>query len=271
MLAVPVLVVMTSVASGDIERKLERVHALYDRGRYADVLPLVDQVRKAQGATRAQRMDAIKHQAFALYLLKSYDDARRVWLDLLGLEPGYRLDAVETSPELMAFFERVKPERPPAAPAVTVLASTPAATNPPAQSAPAASAMTGTAAPVDAAAAEQRTISALPAGAQPPSEAQTSPVSLPTASCAPYLCLVPFGVGQFAKGDTWKGVAFASTEAAFVAANLTLYWTRVRNYQEHGRVDDVGAANRSFMWQQIFFGLFVATAAGGVLDAYLVH
>ena len=110
-----------------------------------------------------------------------------------------------------------------------------------------------------------------PDGEPPGGAAATVPSEALAPKCEPWLCLVPFGVGQFANGHHLKGAVFAGAEVAFLAANIGIELKR--------RADHDAGNNPSFSrktdkdrarLQNVFLGLFVGTAVLGIVDAYLL-
>src|SRR5437868_5128785 len=51
-----------------------------------------------------------------------------------------------------------------------------------------------------------------------------------------WLCLIPFGVGQFQNGDTGRGVAFLTTQFALGTTSLALWATLQLTYANTGRL-----------------------------------
>jgi hypothetical protein len=99
-----------------------------------------------------------------------------------------------------------------------------------------------------------------PDGAQEPPVLAAQTEAPPERGCGILLCLMPFGVGQFANDQIVKGVIFAAAEAGFLATNIALYWA-----QSPDRFVDDGA----LAVQRVSLILFFATIAVGIADAYL--
>ncbi|MBI5511817.1 MAG: hypothetical protein HY903_23930 [Deltaproteobacteria bacterium] len=221
--------------------KLARARDLYFAGRYAEALPLFDAVAADNTVSDTDRIECLKYQAFTLYLLKLPDDAKSAWLELLRRQPDFELDPVETSPELLSFFGRIKAAELGTPPPAAAPRLKPAADKTPAEKA-----------------------------TPPPSEPEPLVIEEPPAKgCPTWLCLVPFGAGQFRNGSPVKGLAFAGGELAFLAGNVGMYWMRVANYQQNGVITNEQAYRRAFILQHVFLGLFVATAVGGVVEAFV--
>jgi hypothetical protein len=224
--------------------KLNRARDLYYAGRYREALPLLDAIASDTSAKESERIDGLKYQAFSLYLLKLHDEAKVPWLKILSLKPGYELDPIEVSPELIAFFRRIKPPESGRSP-------------PPATPSPVVPEPTSTPPPDDG-------------PSTPPAPAPEAPAAAPAApGCPAWLCVVPFGAGQFANGSPGKGLIFAGTELAFLVGNITLYWLRLLNYERDGIIRDQTASDRAYVTQHVFLGLFVATAVTGVIEAFV--
>ncbi len=205
--------------------QLAEAEGLFQQGRYAEALPLLDVVASDAASSRPEALRARHLMAYALHFLGSYPEARQEWLDLLDLDPAARPDPIEVPPEVVTFFTRIERR-----PTEVIVAAPP------------------------------------PAPAPPP----TAPtVSVAAPSCAPVVCVLPFGVGQFAKGERVKGALFLGGEALLLAANVGLYWQRVGEYRRYGHLRDRAAGERSFVMQEVALGLFAATAIAGAVDALL--
>lgn len=81
----------------------------YEAGRIKEALPMFDGLAKRDDLTAEQRGDALRYQAFSLYLLDLYPEAKQAWLRLLTVAPETRLDPDWVSPELYAFFSHIEP------------------------------------------------------------------------------------------------------------------------------------------------------------------
>lgn len=246
-------------AAAAVAAKIARAKALYRDGRIEESLALIDQIRKHSQLDNGQRIELLKYQAFSLFLMSLYTDAKKAWLQLLVLDPTYHLDPVDVSPELVAFFGRVKPRK---LPPVAAPVAPGGAKSGPAAAASSAKGSTTT-----------EELQAAPGNLQPPTAPRPpyvkAPVTAPARGCGTLLCLVPFGVGQFANGRYLKGSLFAGAEVALLVANIALYWSRVSSYDQHGYFTNLSAADRSFAAQEVMAGLFAATAVGGVVDAFV--
>jgi hypothetical protein len=219
------------------EAALKAAENLYYEGRYADAVTALDAVAARPDASKKLKLAALKTSAFCQFLLGDNRKARETWLKLLALEPGYKLDPVEASPEIAEFFGRLraKEEKPPEAKAPEVIHATKA----PASDAPPAKA-----------------VDPMP----PPPEIR---------ECGVVLCLLPFGIAQFVNGNPGKGAGLAAAQVIFLGTNIALYWNRVAEFEKYGGFRDRDAAETKFTIQHVSLGLFVATVAVGIVDAYL--
>jgi hypothetical protein len=220
----------TSAVARSPATDLEKGRALY-AADYEAALAVLDGVTLEAGATVSQRVAALELQAFALYLLGHADEARNVWVELLGLDPKHALDPVYVSPDLITFFGRVPPPAPEEA------------------------------APPPAPVLEK-------ASGPPPPPVQP-PAAPPPRGCGNWLCLIPFGVGQYANGRPIKGTIFALSEAAFLGLNISLYWANKVEIDTYGYYRDPAAADRNFVIQHVALAFFGAALIGGIIDAYL--
>lgn len=210
------------------EKALDRAAQLYRDARFNESLALTDAILAKEPSGNV-RVECRALRAYSLFFLGLYPAARDEWLAVLELKADYIIDAVEHSPEVIAFFSRVRPAEKSAEP-ITVVE--PVAAPDPYLSANAA-----------------------PASQEP--------------QCKPWLCLVPFGVGQFVKRDWIRGSIFAGLSAVFLGTNIGLYQSRRAEYDRLGYLEDLEAADRSYLIQNVAFGLLVGTVAVGIVDAYL--
>jgi tetratricopeptide (TPR) repeat protein len=224
---------LCSAPAGGAEAALATAEEAYYEGRYSDAITALERVVERKDAKPAVQKAALKTIAFCQFLLGDNRAAKEAWLRLLAIDPEYKVDPVEASPEIVRFFERIKPAA--AKPASEVITAAPA--EPPAAVAPPAG---------------------LPA-AEPTSER----------GCGVLLCFVPFGVGQFANGNLAKGALFAGLEALFLGTNVTLYWDRVNEFNRYGGFRDPEAAETKFTLQHVALVLFGVTALAGAVEAYL--
>lgn len=93
--------------------------------------------------------------------------------------------------------------------------------------------------------------------------------------------LIPFGVGQFQNGQTGLGWMFAVSEAVFAAGSLLGGGVMLYNSIQQNDASTSGQSaladayhNRAVSWfiaGDVLFGLFAATALGGVLHAEFTY
>lgn len=85
---------------------------------------------------------------------------------------------------------------------------------------------------------------------------------------------VPFGMGQFQNGETFKGAFFASTQAAALGLNVASYWMieSLRSPNGYFEPGSGNAADQAFQWrtaQYVGIGLFAGLYLWSVIDALL--
>lgn len=240
---VAALLAAGALTPADLDEAMLRGGERYYEGRYAEALPYFDRVAKT-ASDESLKCEALKLKAVTLFLLKLYAEARETWLSLLETAPESQLDADSFSPDIVAFFAHIKRPEPEAVP--------PPAPTPALVAAPAS---ISEARPVDPA----------------PTVALTQPLPPPpTRGCGVWLCLVPFGAGQFANSHPLKGGLFAGVQGLTLAGNLGLYWARVSHYDKTGEVSGSNAVVKTqLLAQRILFSVFVASAVGGVVDAFV--
>lgn len=88
----------------------------------------------------------------------------------------------------------------------------------------------------------------------------------PARRCGVALCMVPFGIGQYANGRPAKAYLFAGLSALLLTGNIASHYAMTAEFDK-GRNQQ--AVNRYCYMQNTFLGLFAATAAAGVIDAFL--
>lgn len=220
-----------------MQDKFKQAEQLYAEGRVHEALPAFDELLAEPDLAPALRIEAQKYQAFALYLMQLYPEAKESWLKLLRLSPSYTLDPMWVSPELHAFFGRLRPPDAPRAGPETPPDPTPTPTPTPTPSKP-----------------------------DPPVLVQPTE---PTRGCGVVLCLVPFGVGQFANERVGKGVLFAAIEALSLGANVGLYMDRRREFENNGGLRDPSLQRDLFTVQRGALVVFGVSLVGGIIDAYL--
>lgn len=230
------LAVLVSSDATALQANFKQGEQLYKEGRVHEALPVFDALLAEPELAPALRTEAQKYQAFALYLMQLFPEAKESWLKLLRLNPGYELDPMWVSPELHAFFGRIKPpEAPPALVETTTIQPAAAPTTPPPAAAPLL----------------EETVET-------------------KRGCGNVLCVVPFGVGQFANGRPVKGAAFAAVEAILIGANVGLYWQRANEFDRLGGLENPDAQRDRLTLQRTALVLFGVTAVAGILDAYLL-
>jgi hypothetical protein len=229
------------------DKRVEAAKEAYFEGRFQDAVSALGDILDTADLPRSLRIEALKYQAFSFFVLKRSGEARSTWIKILQLDSKFAPDPVEVSPELLEFFRGVtadyrKSQSPP-----------PASTPPPA------------------------VIDAQPATTPPPNAPGPSgPTPPPTwegkqRGCGIALCLLPLGVGQYANARYVKGVIFTSVELITLGMNVGLYWLNQSQLNAAGVPKDQAAFDKNFRMQNVFFGLFVASAVLGILDAFIFY
>jgi pyruvate/2-oxoglutarate dehydrogenase complex dihydrolipoamide acyltransferase (E2) component len=281
-----------------IRKKIDKIQKLFYRSEYQEVLPLVHELRSSGKLNPKQQVEVIQYQAFVLYLLSLSAEAKAAWLDLLAIDPKYRLNPDDVSPEFITFFNAIElpsaepapaaPEPPAAAPESEPEASKPQAPEPEASKPTTAAAeepATPAAGTKDGSGGEGETPAKdtdtevlhasdgntdTVAAAEPNAALSTDAPPEPVRGCGIFLCLVPFGVGQFANDQVVKGILFAGLEAAALAINLGMYWDRYGELTGNGgRFNDPSSADAKLTTQRVTFVSFFALMVIGVGDAFL--
>lgn len=182
---------------------------LFRAGQYRQALALLDAALADSKLPDNERTRALEHQAFCLFALELYPQARDTWRALRRLAPTHSIDPNKVSPEFVSFFRRA--EEGPLVGAVAVEQPAPA---------------------------------------------------VEVVGCAPFLCALPFGTGQFVNDQPIKGSLFLAIEALSLATNLGLYWAQSPTEPP---------SDRYTLAQHAALGTFALAAVIGILDAYLVR
>lgn len=237
--AVATVFALVVVAAGPIcpaGKSLRRAENLYKRAEYDSALATVDAGLLCSEIPPRVHVKLLRRRAFVLVLLGRTAEGRDTWRRLLAIRPDYQLNPVTTPPDFVALFGPIEPP-------------TPKVKRPKAD-------------PMRTTSSEMR-----PAR---PATPMAPPPPIATSNCAPFLCALPFGVGQFSNGHTTKGVLFGVTQVALLATNISLYWTRLSGYDDTGRPTGTeDAAIRSYTIQLVSLGVFGAVWIAGAAEAYL--
>ncbi len=84
-----------------------------------------------------------------------------------------------------------------------------------------------------------------------------------------WLRLVPFGVGQFSKGDDRKGTILLIAEATELAVNISTYYIRKSKENNDGSYNNPIWANNMQAVQLTAFWLLAGTVSYGIVDAFV--
>ncbi len=84
-----------------------------------------------------------------------------------------------------------------------------------------------------------------------------------------WLRAVPFGVGQFSKGEDTKGTILLIAEATELAVNISTYYIRKSEENPDGSYNNVPWARNMQNAQITAFWLLIGTASYGIIDAFV--
>lgn len=232
--------------------QLQRAKDLFEYGEYDQARRLAeDLLSKNVLATDEALIDANRIVALA-YLYGERADrlekAQQYFLQLLSVEPDYRLDPFFTPPAALEFFERVRQENEERLSPIR----------------------------------EQRRLAKQARAAEEAArrrflEQRAREVDLQAPPETRYvqknhmaLIFLPFGVGQFQNGDRAAGVAIASIQLAAGLTSLGSYLTVEGLKNERGRYAqaELRTARAFNTTKWVSAGLFYATWVYGVLDAW---
>lgn len=225
-----------------IKGQIQAARQAYYEGRASDALPLWEKLLEQRDLEHAQRIEILRFRAFTFFVLHRLEAAADAWRALQVLDPTARVTPNEASPEFVQFFNGIVP-----APVPTNAEAPP--DTPDAQ-------------PTDP---QLKGSSADPPGARLNANQQPASLAEPdlqeeVRGCGIVLCLVPFGVGQFANGSWVKGIIFSALQVGGLATNIGMYW---------GQSDHVPASEVYLAVQHAAFGVFAAALVAGILDAFL--
>jgi hypothetical protein len=217
--------------------------AYYERGEYQRAAAELEALVDAKGLTAEEKRRTREALGVTYYVLGRLLDARRQFTLLLHANPGYEPDALYVAPEIVAFVADVRRS--------LVAAAAPAAA--PAAATTAAGAVTS---------------AALTATAPQPPALRLAPEPAATAFSA--VDLLPFGAGQYRRGNGARGAALTSLEGLFLGVNVGLYYYRrceLKRCSEHYYPAGKVVQAQHLQTIQIAAGsLFLFTAALGVAD-----
>lgn len=180
-LAILLLWLTSPVTLAQADLKVSEAIRHYDGGEFTEAKNTLVTVVESPRLSPPQRSRARIYLAAAYYALGDIASAKAQLLSLARSDPGARLDPALFVPELVALHEDSQRE------VAAELAARPVD-------------------PPPAALGEPRLVPL------PPPAAPRPPA---------HLSLIPFGVGQFANGDSGKGVAFLVGETALFAISAT--------------------------------------------------
>lgn len=94
------------VLLGQTVDDLDKAKRLYFAAQPRESLAILD--RLAADPKQTELLQVHRYQAYALFLLQLYDEARAMWLKVLELDPQFAPDPMQDSPEVVSFFGRIK-------------------------------------------------------------------------------------------------------------------------------------------------------------------
>lgn len=250
------------------KRKLAEGEDLYFSGNYEEALFMLEELAQQEKVDQQIRVKALKYIAFCYFLLEAKEQAKEAWYRILEIEPGYKLNDVDESPEFVKFFNPIEAGQTGGGEAEgggsegtgegdageggEDGAGTAAGDEPEVINAKTGEAEGGT-----------QVKKEIP----PPHEEIEN-----ERGCGIVLCLIPGGIGQYANGQIVKGIIFTTLEAALLGLNIGFYyWNESERDPTTNTYRDIGAATDRY-WAQIgFFIGAVATAIFGVIDAFVFY
>ncbi len=98
----------TSVPNAHATADLKVARAAFDYGDFGLSAMALERLVPASGLSDGDRGEALKLLGLSRFYLKSEDEARRAFLQLLTLDPDYQLDPFYVPPAAVSFFESVR-------------------------------------------------------------------------------------------------------------------------------------------------------------------
>jgi hypothetical protein len=114
-----------SPALAEADDPIEHIRDLIRSFEYADAVAQAESIAGDGTASAARRLDALALSGVVHLLQRHQDRARQAFEQVLGLDPGYRLNDPDLPPRVVAFFDEVRQAAGPGAP-VTIAVDAPA-------------------------------------------------------------------------------------------------------------------------------------------------
>ncbi len=220
------------VGEGDAEDEIRRAKNLYDYGNHQKVVERLERALDLQMFTKTdQKQEALALIGVSSLILGDESRAGRVFLDLLRLDPDFRLNPVLYPPAIIDFVERIREENQEELQAILM--------------------KNGQEEPVEP--------------EEPPPAVQI------VEKHPYYINFIPFGAGQFQNDQDAKGALFLSAEIVTLGVNVTSFFVARSLEGSDGKYSASNArqARDWTIAQYSALGAFVLLAVGGVIDAAL--
>jgi len=100
------------VKAQPVSTEMDRLHDLFKEFRYQEVIHRGEEtLRKNQALPVADKCEIFRLLALSYYSRQDMQGALKNFSNILGLDPHYRLDPLENSPKILAFFEEIRRQK----------------------------------------------------------------------------------------------------------------------------------------------------------------
>jgi len=243
-LALLLLITTPVLAAGDEDERVTKARLYLQHGEYGDaILQLVELLYPVQLERREDVVSAREMLAVCYFYRGELDRSRSEFVELLKVKPAHRLDPLIHPPELVEFFDGIRTEIEEELARIRK----------------------------ELVAAEEERKRKEAEAKEQAAVKELVYIERHSKKNSLWLSFVPFGAGQFQNGETGKGLAFLSGEAALLGLNIASYHVVLGLRQGDGRTppEDEKLARGFQVTQMVSLGLLVGLAVWGVVDAYL--
>ena len=111
-LFVSLLISSVPVCAQSLSAQNEKLHQLFREFRYQEVIRLAEQTLEThQDLSVPQRCEILRLLALSYYSRQDMQGALKNFAEILTLDEHYRLDPLENSPKILAFFEEIRRQK----------------------------------------------------------------------------------------------------------------------------------------------------------------
>jgi len=100
------------VKAQPVPAEMDRLHELFKDFRYQEVIHQAEEIlRKNQDLSKEEKSEILRLLALSYYSRQDMQGALKNFSEILSLDPHYRLDPLENSPKILAFFEEIRRQK----------------------------------------------------------------------------------------------------------------------------------------------------------------